>query len=60
MQRIQSHPEDPAAQHASVALNFHSMTLRDTAWKTAEATGALAWMPYDEAQRYAEIYQGPS
>ena len=60
MSRIQNHPNDPAAQKASVALNFHSMTMRDTAWKTAEATGALAYMPYDEAQRYAEIYNDQS
>lgn len=57
MQAIQQRPNDPKAQHTSLSLNFHSMTLRDTAWRTAEATGALAYMPYDEAQRYAEIYK---
>lgn len=57
MQRIQDHPRDPSAQHTSLSLNFHDITLRDTAWRTAEATGALAYMPYDEAQRYAEIYK---
>jgi hypothetical protein len=60
MQRIQDHPEDPAAQKASVVLNFHAMSLRDTAWKTAQNTGALAYMPYAEAERYAEIYQDQS
>jgi hypothetical protein len=55
--RIQENPSDPDAQHASLAFNFHSIDLRDTAWKTAQTTGALAYMPYDEAQRYAEIYQ---
>jgi len=60
MQRIQDHPDDPAAQKASVVLNFHAMGLRDTAWKTAQDTGALAYMPYAEAERYAEIYQGQS
>jgi hypothetical protein len=29
----------------------------DTAWKTAQATGALAYMPYEEAERYSSIYQ---
>ena len=57
MRRIQDHPHDPKAQQASLSLNFHSITLRDTAWKTAQDTGALAYMPYDEAQRYAEIYK---
>jgi hypothetical protein len=57
MSAIQDKPNDPKAQHTSLNLNFHSMSLRDTAWRTAEATGALAYMPYDEAQRYAQIYK---
>lgn len=60
MQRIQAHPDDRKAQHTSLALDFHSIDLRDTAWQTAQATGALAYMPYDEAQRYAEIYKDQS
>src|ERR1700691_2590452 len=60
MQRIQDHPDDPDAQKASIALNFHAMGLRDTAWKTSQNTGALAYMPYAEAERYAEIYQDQS
>ncbi len=60
MQRIQEHPNDPAAQKASLALNFHAMSLRETAWKTAQNTGALAYMSYAEAERYAEIYQDQS
>lgn len=60
MNRIQENPTDPAAQKASMAINFHSIDLRDTAWRTAQATGALGYMPYDEAQRYAEIYQSQS
>jgi hypothetical protein len=57
MTRIQNAPNDPAAQKASMSFNFHSMSLRDTAWKTAEATSALAYMPYEEARRYAGVYQ---
>jgi hypothetical protein len=57
MKRIQDHPNDPNAQKTSLALNFHTMGLRDTAWKTAQNTGALAYMPYADAERYAEIYQ---
>jgi hypothetical protein len=60
MKGIQDHPNDPAAQKTSLALNFHSFQLRDTAWKTAQATEALGYMPYDEAQRYADIYQAQS
>jgi hypothetical protein len=57
LSRIQDHPNDPDAQHAKLAFNFHSIDLRDTAWRTAQTTGALAYMPYEEAQRYSEIYR---
>ena len=57
MQRIQDHPADPASQHATLTVNFRSMTLRDTAWTTAQSTGALALMPYDEAERFASVYK---
>lgn len=55
--RIQDHPNDPDAQHGKLAINFHAIDLRDTAWRTAQTTGALAYMPYEEAQRYSEIYR---
>jgi hypothetical protein len=56
LSRIQDSPNDPEAQHGSLSVNFHSIDLRETAWKTAQTTGALAYMPYEEAQRYSEIY----
>ena len=31
--------------------------LSDASWRTASATGALALMEYDTAQRYVEVYQ---
>jgi hypothetical protein len=57
MDGIRANPNDPAAQHSSLSVMSHAITLRDTAWKTAQATGALAYMPYDEAQSYARIYK---
>jgi hypothetical protein len=60
MQRIQEHPDDPKAQHASLTVNSSGITLDDTAWRTAQSTGALAYMPYEEAKRYATIYQAQS
>ncbi len=58
MRRIQSHPYDPAAQqYTSLTLHFHDIALRDTAWKTAQSTDALAYMPYQEARQYAAIYK---
>jgi hypothetical protein len=57
MHRIQNHPNDPKARHASIQLTFSIVSMPDTAWKTAQATGALAYMPYEEAERYSSIYQ---
>jgi len=57
MRRIQEHPDDPDAQHANLAVNASGITLADTAWRTAQSTGALAYMPYEEAERYSNIYQ---
>jgi hypothetical protein len=57
MQTIQNHPNDPKAQHATLSVSYGSITLSDTAWRTAQSTGALAYMPYEEAERYSTIYQ---
>jgi hypothetical protein len=57
MHRIQERPNDPKVQHASMTISFSSVSMDDTAWKTAQSTGALAYMPYEEAERYSEIYQ---
>jgi len=60
MRRIQEHPDDPDAQHTNLAVNASGITLEDTAWRTAQSTGALAYMPYEEAERYSNIYQAQS
>jgi hypothetical protein len=57
MERIQEHPEDRKNHHAAFAISFSAVSLPDTAWRTAQSTGALAYMPYEEAQRYTAIYQ---
>jgi hypothetical protein len=41
---------------SSMSLSFHIHTFDSVGWKTASATGALAYMPYDRAQEYADIY----
>jgi hypothetical protein len=56
MQRIQKQPNDPAAQHSSLKVNWGGVRLSDTAWRTSQSTGALAYLPYAEAERYASIY----
>jgi hypothetical protein len=57
MQTIQNHPNDHKAQRAALSVDYGSITLSDTAWRTAQSTGALAYMPYEEAERYSSIYQ---
>ncbi len=54
--RIQENPKDKAAQDAQINADFNIVGLRDTAWKTAQTTGALSFMPYAEAQRYSDVY----
>ncbi len=54
--RIVEHPKDKAAQNGSIGANYSLVGLHDTAWKTAQATNALSFMPYAEAQRYSDIY----
>jgi hypothetical protein len=54
--RIQENPKDKEAQNASIDANYSMIGLRDTAWKTAQTTGALSFMPYTEAQRYSDVY----
>lgn len=54
--RIQENPKDKEAQKASINAAYTIVGLRDTAWRTAQTTGALAFMPYAEAQRYSNVY----
>ena len=54
--RIQENPKDKAAQDAQINAEFSIVGLRETAWKTAQTTGALSFMPYAEAQRYSDVY----
>ena len=54
--RILENPKDKEAQKASIDADFGTVGLHDTAWKTAQTTGALSFMPYAEAQRYSDVY----
>jgi hypothetical protein len=42
--------------HGTVQNTWDFSSLNDSAWKTARETGALGYMPYDEVQRYADLY----
>ena len=57
LQKIQEQPNDKTVQKPSLTANFSFIGLQQTAWRTAQSTGALGYMPYEEAQRYADIYE---
>jgi hypothetical protein len=57
---IQLHQKVPKEQLSQFGVSIGSVFLSDTAWKTAQTTGALAYMPYEEAEEYANIYQAQS
>ena len=40
----------------SVQIGFNLPTLISTSWQTAQQTGALSHMDYDEAQKYSGLY----
>jgi hypothetical protein len=42
--------------HSSLTNSMSFASLDDAAWRTARDTGALAYMPYDEVQKYSDIY----
>jgi hypothetical protein len=43
-------------EHDSMEVTFHIQTFEAISWKTAQNTGALAYMPYDRALEYSDIY----
>ena len=48
--------DDPKGAHHSINSSFSWSTMSDAAWRTARDTGALAYMPYAEVQRYSDLY----
>ena len=56
LQRIRANPDDKDAQNGPLNAHFDITTLDNTAWKAAQATGAMSYMPYDKAETYASIY----
>ena len=53
--RFAQHPKDKN-QHGNIAVNYSFKEWDNTAWTTAQTTGALAFMPYDEANQFSRIY----
>ena len=43
-------------EHESMEITFHIRGFDSVAWKTAQSTGALSYMPYSLAGEYSDIY----
>lgn len=54
---LQARAAGKPATIRSVTISLHIMTPQDSSWQTAAATGALAYMPYGEVQKFAAAYQ---
>jgi coenzyme F420-reducing hydrogenase alpha subunit len=46
----------PKDFHGSLANTIQFTSFHDAAWRTARDTGALSYMPYQEVQRYSDLY----
>jgi hypothetical protein len=56
IQKIQLAPNDPSSRNLNLSTSYAMVGFDDTAWKTAQATGAMGFMPYAEAEKYSDIY----
>jgi hypothetical protein len=54
---VQLNPSDPSSRNLNLDISFNTTGLEDTGWRTAQVTGALAFMPYAESERYTSIYR---
>jgi hypothetical protein len=54
LSKIIAHPETPVHDHMTIRFNI--VGFENVSWTTAQTTGALAYMPYDLARQYSDIY----
>jgi hypothetical protein len=57
VRKVQLNPSDPTARDLHLDITFNTTGLEDTGWRTAQVTGALAFMPYAESEKYTSIYR---
>ena len=53
LDKIRAHPTE---KHESTSFTFSMRGFDDVAWRTVQTTGAFAYMPYNEARIYSDIY----
>jgi len=56
IQAIHALSKHPKNFHGSVTNSWSFDMFHDAAWRTARDSGALTYMPYDEVQRYSDLY----
>jgi hypothetical protein len=56
VQTIHALSKHPKHFHGSLINTMAFDSFDDAAWRTARDTGALSYMPYQEVQRYSDIY----
>jgi hypothetical protein len=54
MRQLRTNPDD--LSHGSMSFNFQWSSFDQAAWLSARDSGALAYMPAGEVQRYADLY----
>lgn len=54
MNRIIANPKMPNREE--VTVSFRIRTFDDVSWRTAQSTGALGYMDYEQAHEYSNIY----
>ncbi len=54
LRKIIANPKVPNQDTPNI--QFHLPSFDDVSWETAKSTGALSYMPYEEAHRYSDIY----
>lgn len=54
---VQQKPNGPEADNANLDISYNTTGLDHTAWRTAQATGALSYMSYEDASRFSGIYE---
>jgi hypothetical protein len=58
MKKIIANPKVP--NNEDMRVDFRIRTFDDVSWKTSQSTGALSYMPYERAEKYARIYSAQS
>jgi hypothetical protein len=53
---LQQFAKGSTPKDKSMSVTWRILTLDDVSWRTAQATGAFAYMPYADAREYANIY----